>query len=53
MSLLGELRRGAANGYASVIGFTRGKACSPDQPVPYVYDGADAVTLIEWIARQP
>ena len=48
-----DLRRNASNGYAAVIGFTRGKACSTDQPVPYVHDGADAVTVIEWIARQP
>jgi putative CocE/NonD family hydrolase len=50
---LGDLRRNASNGYAAVIGFTRGKACSPDQPIPYVHDGADAVAVIEWIARQP
>ncbi|HSL70113.1 MAG TPA: CocE/NonD family hydrolase [Longimicrobiales bacterium] len=43
----------AAHGYAGVTGHTRGKACSPDQPVPYVYDGADAAVLIEWIAKQP
>jgi putative CocE/NonD family hydrolase len=48
-----DLRRNASNGYAAVIGFTRGKACSPDRPVPYVHDGADAVSVIEWIARQP
>jgi uncharacterized protein len=47
---LGDLRRNASNGYAAVIGFTRGKACSPDQPVPYVHNGANAVTVIEWIA---
>jgi putative CocE/NonD family hydrolase len=52
-SLFGDARRTAANGYAAVMGFTRGKACSPDRPVPYVYDGADAVTVIEWISRQP
>ncbi|HET9725968.1 MAG TPA: CocE/NonD family hydrolase, partial [Gemmatimonadales bacterium] len=51
--LLGDLRRNASNGYAAVIGFTRGKACSPDAPVPYVHDGDDAVALIDWIARQP
>jgi putative CocE/NonD family hydrolase len=51
--LLGDLRRNASNGYAAVIGFTRGKACSPDAPVPYVHDGADAVALIGWISRQP
>lgn len=43
----------AANGYAGVTGFTRGKACSPDTIVPYVYDGADAAALIGWIAAQP
>lgn len=50
---LAAARRSAAHGYAGVVGFTRGKACSPDTPVPYVHDGADAATLIDWIARQP
>lgn len=43
----------AAHGYAGVTGYTRGKACSSDRPVPYVHDGADAAALIDWIARQP
>ena len=43
----------AANGYVGVTGHTRGKACSPDVPVPYVHDGADAAELIDWIAAQP
>jgi predicted acyl esterase len=47
-----EARRAAANGYAGVVGFTRGKACSPNTPVPYRYDGADAAALIDWIATQ-
>ena len=47
-----DLRRNASHGYAAVIGFTRGKACSPDQPTPYLHDGADATAVIEWIARQ-
>ncbi|HEX4631076.1 MAG TPA: CocE/NonD family hydrolase, partial [Chthoniobacterales bacterium] len=47
-----DMRRTASNGYVAVEGFTRGKACSPDQPIPYVHDGADAATLIEWIAKQ-
>jgi putative CocE/NonD family hydrolase len=51
--LLFDLRRNASNGYAAVMGFTRGKACSPDAPVPYVHDGADAAALIGWISRQP
>ena len=43
----------AAHGYAGVTGYTRGKACSSDTPVPYVHDGPDAAALIDWIARQP
>lgn len=43
----------AAHGYAGVTGYTRGKACSNDTPVPYVHDGPDAAALIGWIARQP
>jgi hypothetical protein len=47
-----DLRRTASNDYASVVGFTRGKACSPDEPVPYEHDGADAAALIDWISKQ-
>jgi putative CocE/NonD family hydrolase len=47
-----DVRRAASNGYVGVTGFTRGKACSPQTPVPYRYDGADAAALIEWIAAQ-
>jgi len=50
---MGEARLTAAHGYAGVVGFTRGKRCSPDAPVPYEHDGADADALIRWIARQP
>lgn len=32
---------------------TRGKACSPDEIVPYQYDGRDAAAVIDWIAKQP
>jgi putative CocE/NonD family hydrolase len=52
-SNIGEDRVTAANGYAGVIGFTRGKACSPDKPVPYLHDGPDAAALIDWISAQP
>jgi uncharacterized protein len=48
-----EARRTASHGYAGVEGFTRGKACSPDAPVPIEHDGTDAATVIDWIARQP
>jgi len=47
-----DARRTAANGYVGVEGFTRGKACSPDQAVPIEHDGADATTVIEWISKQ-
>jgi uncharacterized protein len=51
--LLSEARRSASNGYAAIEGQTRGKGCSPDTPVPYEHDGADAAALIDWIAAQP
>jgi predicted acyl esterase len=50
---LNDARLTAAHGYASVVGFTRGKACSSDKPVPYEHDGADAASLIDWITAQP
>ena len=43
----------ASHGYVGVTGHTRGKACSPDKAVPYLYDGRDAAALIDWIAAQP
>ena len=51
--LLLEARRAASNGYAGVVGYTRGKGCSPDAAMPYTYDGADAAALIDWISAQP
>ncbi|MGH1556968.1 CocE/NonD family hydrolase [Caulobacter segnis] len=41
----------AAHGYAGVVAYTRGKARSPGPAVPYEHDGADAATVIEWLAR--
>lgn len=52
-NLMSEARRTASHGYVGVEGLTRGKGCSPDQPVPYEHDGADAAALIDWIAAQP
>lgn len=49
---LGSARRSASNGYAGVVGLTRGKGCSPDKPVPYEHDGSDAAALIDWISKQ-
>lgn len=47
-----DVRRSASNGYAGIVGYTRGKLCSPQKPVPYEYDGGDAAALIDWIAKQ-
>jgi len=51
-TLMDEARRTASNGYAGVEGLTRGKGCSPDAPIPYEHDGADAAAVIDWISRQ-
>jgi hypothetical protein len=47
------LRYAADRGYVGVIAYTRGKAYSPQQVVPYEHDGHDADAVISWIARQP
>ncbi|HSS47351.1 MAG TPA: CocE/NonD family hydrolase, partial [Thermoanaerobaculia bacterium] len=52
LTMMSEARRSASNGYAGVEGLTRGKGCSPDQPVPYEHDGRDAAAVIDWISRQ-
>ncbi|MBN6150463.1 CocE/NonD family hydrolase [Xanthomonas sp. AmX2] len=50
---LNEARRSAANGYAGVIGLSRGKGCGRGTVTPYEHDGEDAAALIDWIAAQP
>ena len=50
---LERLEYAADRGYAGVMAYTRGKACSPQSPVPYEYDGRDANTVIDWISKQP
>jgi putative CocE/NonD family hydrolase len=45
--------RAASYGYAGVVAFTRGKGHSPDAPVPYEHDGADARAVMDWIVKQP
>ena len=47
-----EARRTASNGFAGVVALTRGKGCSPNTPIPYVSDGADAAAVIDWISAQ-
>jgi putative CocE/NonD family hydrolase len=50
---LADAKTTAANGYAGVVAYTRGKGRSPDVPVPYVHDGDDARAVIDWISKQP
>ncbi|WP_239652609.1 CocE/NonD family hydrolase [Pseudoalteromonas piscicida] len=49
---LGRARASAAHGYVGMVAYTRGKAYSPQTPVPYEYDGQDANTLIDWLSKQ-
>jgi len=48
-----EAMHAAAHGYIGVVAYTRGKAKSPDEIVPWEHDGKDATAIIEWISRQP
>ncbi|MBV8157954.1 MAG: CocE/NonD family hydrolase, partial [Dyella sp.] len=48
-----KARLSAAKHYVGVLGFTRGKVCSPDKPSAYLTDADDASALIDWISRQP
>lgn len=48
-----EARLSASRGYVGVSALSRGKGCSPDTPMPFEHDGADAAAVIDWIARQP
>jgi len=47
-----EAMHAASHGYIGVIAHTRGKAKSPDQIVPWEYDGKDAIAVIDWISKQ-
>lgn len=42
----------AANGYVSVVAFTRGKGYSQDSIVPYEHDGNDVYDVIDWMTKQ-
>ncbi len=39
-------------GYVGMIAFTRGKRFSPNEIVPYEYDGRDCYDVIDWISKQ-
>jgi uncharacterized protein len=53
VTLLRDARRSASNDYVGVIGLVRGKGCGSGEIIPYEHDGADAATLVDWIAAQP
>lgn len=42
----------AARGYAGAVAYSRGKGRSTGEPMPYVHDGADAATVIDWLAER-
>ncbi|WP_201315224.1 CocE/NonD family hydrolase [Dyella sp. EPa41] len=46
-------RLSAAKNYVGVLGFTRGKVCSPGQASAYLTDADDARALIDWIGKEP
>lgn len=50
---LRRVRDAAANGYIGIIAYTRGKRFSPNEIIPYEYDGKDAYDVIDWIVKQP
>ncbi len=49
---LNRLLDPVANGYVSIVAYTRGKAHSPDEIIPYENDGKDAYDVIDWIIKQ-
>ncbi len=42
----------AIHGYIGLVADTRGKRLSPDDIVPYEYDGIDTHAVIDWISKQ-
>lgn len=52
---IGDAVKMAAHGYAGVVAYTRGKGRgrSAGPVVPYVHDGEDAATVIDWLSHQP
>ena len=49
----GYAREAAAHGYAGVTAYARGMGKSTGKPTAFQYDGDDARTVIDWIAKQP
>ncbi len=49
---INKAKLAADKGYAGVFAYTRGKKNSPNELVPYEYDGDDAYDVIDWISKQ-
>jgi len=52
-AIRGRARLSAAKNYVGVVGFTRGKVCSPGKASAYLTDADDASALIDWVSTQP
>ncbi len=46
-------KRAASYGYVGVVSYTRGKAWSSSEIIPYEYEGEDINAVIDWIINQP
>ena len=46
-------QRAASMGYVGVVSYTRGKAWSSSDVVPYEFEGQDVNAMIDWIIEQP
>ncbi len=42
----------AKNGYVGVVSYTRGKAWSRGEVIPYEHEGGDVYQVIDWITKQ-
>ncbi|WP_129793010.1 CocE/NonD family hydrolase [Sphingosinicella sp. CPCC 101087] len=49
---LAEAVEMAAQGYAGMVAYTRGKGRGAGRAIPYEHDGADAAAVIDWLAAQ-
>ncbi|NER13590.1 CocE/NonD family hydrolase [Leptobacterium flavescens] len=45
-------KKAADKGYIGIVSYTRGKAWSPDDPIPYEHEANDTYDVIDWISRQ-
>jgi len=50
---LGRAKKAVDKGYIGVVSYTRGKGLSPDEIVPYEFEGDDVYDVIDWISKQP